>query len=194
MVAMLAFGGTFAYFTATTTAQSKEVQTGRVQLGANSTFTLTTKVVPGQELLVGDENKVTITSNSNVKTYVFVKFSVDITKATGEGYNTAVLKKVTAEPKAEGEYKLTPTVAADWKLVPDQTDVYYAVIEGAEASTPKDVCSSITFDGYSVSTEALKGSLMDATIKVTIDSSAAQYEGFGTDVAGAYAAATIDNK
>ena len=193
MVAMLAFGGTYAYFTATAGAQSKTATTGRVQLGGNSVSELVQKVVPGKELLNG--GKVTVTPNSTVKTYVFVKFSVSIAKDSGEGVNTATLTEITGEAAcdAEGEYKLVPSVEDAWQPVSGQSNVYYTVVEESAGTIAIDVCKAITFDGYSVSTETLKGSLMDATITVTIDSSSIQFEGFASDVAGAYAAATIDN-
>ena len=174
MVAMLAFGGTYAYFTAQTTAVSPTTTTGRVQLGANSVATLTQQVVPGQELLSGD---VTVTSNSTVDTYVFITFSASIEKAAGDDVNTAVPAAVTDTPDAEGEYKLVATPVTGWNLIADSTTVYYKKVT-ANTATPITVCSSIKFDGYSVSTESLKGSLMDATITVTIDSSAIQCEGF----------------
>ena len=81
MVAMLAFGGTFAYFTATTTEASDTATTGTVKLGANTIATLVdTNVVSGQQLF-GESSKVQVTSASNVDTYVFITFTVSMSGA-----------------------------------------------------------------------------------------------------------------
>ena len=74
MVAMLAFGGTFAYFTATATKiDSDTVTTGTVAIangeGASITKTFTADyAVPGDTLWTVN---VTLNSTSNVKTYIF---------------------------------------------------------------------------------------------------------------------------
>ena len=200
MVAMLAFGGTYAFFTAQTTEVSKTATTGRIQLGANGLATLVQTVVPGQELLTAP---VTVESKSNVKSFVFITFSVDFAKASGEGINAAAATKSSdGTCDTEGEYKLTYEMSekdGEWALVDGQTDVYFMVVTGSEEAKAIEVCSSIKFDGHSVSTETLKGSLMDGTVTVTIDSSAAQYDGFEYEAeateaekaAVAYAKATI---
>ena len=82
MVAMLAFGGTFAYFTATASQASGSVTTGTVQLGANTMATLVAdNVVSGQQLF-GADSKVQVTSKSNVDTWVFITFSATMDGGT----------------------------------------------------------------------------------------------------------------
>ena len=75
MVAMLAFGGTYAYFTATTATRTNDFHVGKVALKSTGTFaTLEERnVVPGDPVLKGS---VTYTNESNVDTYIAVVFDI----------------------------------------------------------------------------------------------------------------------
>ena len=166
MVAMLAFGGTYAYFTATASEVKNTVTTGTVKLNANTMATLVSdKVVSGSSLI--DTGSVQVTSASNVDTYVFVTFSV-----TFDGAGNP--KKSAAECTTEGDYFLDVTQAAGWTPVSDETNVYGRLVTAAEANTPIDVCTGIRFYGYSQSTESTTGTLMNKTITITISSEAIQ--------------------
>ena len=166
MVAMLAFGGTYAYFTATASEVEGTATTGTVKLNANSIGTLVTdKVVSGSSLL--KSGSVQVTSASDVDTYVFVTFS-----ATFDGSGNQ--KESAAECIAEGDYYLAVTQAGGWTLVSGETNVYGRKVTAAEANTPIDVCTGIKFYGYSKSTETTPGTLMGQTITVTISSEAIQ--------------------
>ena len=144
MVAMLAFGGTYAYFTATAREVEGTATTGTVKLNANSIGTLVTdKVVSGSSLL--KSGSVQVTSASNVDTYVFVTFSVTFDGAGKE-------KESAAECTAEGDYFLDVTQAGGWTAVSDETNVYGRLVTAAEANTPIDVCTGIRFYGYRKST------------------------------------------
>ena len=166
MVAMLAFGGTFAYFTATTTEKSGTVTTGTVQLGENTMATLVAdKVVSGQQLF-GTDSKVQVTSKSNVDTWVFITFS-----ATMDGGTRVDSLR---DMDAEGEYYLEISQASGWTPVIGHETVLSRKVTAAEANTKIDVCTGIKFYGMSASTESAVGTIMNKTITVTITSEAIQ--------------------
>ena len=211
MVAMMAFGGTYAYFTATTAKVTETATTGRVQLTENSAYELNAIVVPGQELLAEDKT-VSVVSNSTVKTYVFVKFSATFAKGTEGTYvdGEPALKANKEACTAEGNYCITPSLnlydadenPTGWKTYVDNkgnedpTDditVYYVELEPAVdeetdefTSSTLEVCDSILFEGKSQSNGASKGVLMDGTLTVTISSASIQFD-YVDDVADAYA-------
>ena len=165
MVAMLAFGGTYAYFTATASEVEDTVTTGTVKLNANSIGTLVSdNVVSGSNLL--ESGSVQVTSASNVDTYVFVTFSVAFDGAGNP-------KKSAAECTTEGDYFLDVTQAAGWTPVSGETNVYGRLVT-ANSADPMDVCTGIRFYGYSKSTESTTGTLMNKTITITISSEAIQ--------------------
>ena len=169
MVAMLAFGGTFAYFTATASQESRSVTTGTVQLGANTIATLVAdNVVSGQQLFDAD-SKVQVTSKSNVDTWVFITFS-----ATMDG---GTLVDSLGDMDAEGEYYLEISQASGWTPVTGHETVLSRKVSSSEASTPIDVCTGIKFYGMSASTESAVGTIMGKTITVTIASEAIQVIG-----------------
>lgn len=75
MVAMLAFGGTYAYFTATSASRVSKFKVGTVALKSNATFkTVDKNVVPGDVIL--DNATISYINESNVNTYIAVVFDV----------------------------------------------------------------------------------------------------------------------
>ena len=111
MVAMLAFGGTFAYFTATSADKNTTVTLGYVSLTTDAATSLNitkTVAVPGDKLL--DNAEVTLTNASTVSTYIFVSFSV----VNGDIPEAMITSNINGKDEAT---KLTP--------VPDETNVYY---------------------------------------------------------------------
>ena len=187
MVAMLAFGGTFAYFTATTgSVGANDIKTATVQLGANSVAGLVkTDIQSGSKIA----DSVTVTNKSDVKTYIFVTFTVSMNKGTAVASKDKIVK--------EGDYCLDYTLnegstSGKWtKLagVESAKNVYYTLADKATNTTDGDVynvCSAINFYGMSNSTETSVGSLMGATITVTIVSeSIQQLSEAGTNFASA---------
>ena len=127
MVAMLAFGGTFAYFTATTASQSMDVTTGKVVLTSNlagdgsvTFYSEDEAIVPGQPLVDG---VVTFTNASTVDTYVAVKFTLTATrdgKAVEEATLTALKEAIGLE------------LNANWVQGSTNKDVY--VLKGSASS------------------------------------------------------------
>ena len=84
MVAMLAFGGTFAYFTAKTTSDTKTLQTGYVKLESNGALAAitATNVMPGQEILAASAVKLTV-DTSEAGNYVAIKFTITAKDSAG---------------------------------------------------------------------------------------------------------------
>ena len=81
MVALLAFGGTYAYFTASAKDITGTVTFGEVKLNAaGSTFTAQSNVVPGTKFASG---LIEVDNHATVPTYIVVKMSV---KYVGDYY------------------------------------------------------------------------------------------------------------
>ena len=84
MVAMLAFGGSYAYFTATATASSGTATTGYVHLTSNDAFTFTkTNVMPGDLLLAAGAATLQVDTTDDAGNYVAVQFVITAVKADG---------------------------------------------------------------------------------------------------------------
>ena len=178
MVAMLAFGGTFAYFTATATSKTGTVNTGVITLSTEgATFTITkTNVLPKESILSPtDAQGISYSAAGATRAQVaFFTFTVEIEKAdTPVSGATLTMTLPTSGLFAdavnlEGGSATTSTVAI---LVP--------------ASTP-----SITMDGLQVAfdatAESVNGStpdLMGATITLTIEAKSIQAVGSdGTEI------------
>ena len=168
MVAMLAFGGTFAYFTATTEEDTASLKTGVVQLTSQDIATVeNTKVVPGQDVC----GEISVTDNSNVASYIFV-----IVSAT----SSAGTEVTSAEDLAEGKFMLT-FKDTTWELLTGEGvtgKVYYKETAGVTTATKLTVASGVKYDAVSTSSEAAAGTLMNNDLTVTIRSTAIQKEGF----------------
>ena len=178
MVAMLAFGGTYAYFTATATGKSDTAQTGSVLLKNNVVTLVDTNVVPGMELLKAETN-VSVVNDSNVATFIFVKFSVKGATDTAT---------------------LTAQVGSDWtdyhtidESVAEGT-VYFNEAAAVSTETTIVVTSSIKFDEKqdSVSLDGVENGNMSQTITVTLESASIQQEGL--TVKTAYEELVKDNR
>ena len=173
MVAMLAFGGTYAYFTATATTNSASIKTGYVGLIAstidatNSDYELTvTNAFPGDVLIA---NPVTVTAEtSDTKgVYVAVKFEV-------EGVTDIA-----------NLFKLDTT---KWQLVSDNTYVYISaadtaakLTDGQSATVLANVKLEETVTGEPTTqngAEIVDGSLQNKTITIGIKSAAVQVSNF----------------
>ena len=85
MVAMLAFGGTFAYFTATATDRSGSAKTGYVKLSSNDAFATIVKenIMPGDTILAENAMQLTVNTTDNEGNYVAVKFVITAVKSDG---------------------------------------------------------------------------------------------------------------
>lgn len=178
MVAMLAFGGTFAYFTAQTTkVESGNLTTGTIMLKNSSATFVTGMVMPGQELLATDSKLAVDPTGSTAAQYVFVKITI-------------------VKPK-NATATVTPTInTAEWKdyntldTSVEAGTVYYKEV-AANVTSAIDFCTSIKFeaDANYVDGKA-EGStnvaIEGATISVTFESKSIQQFGF-KDAKEAYA-------
>ncbi len=168
MVAMLAFGGSFAYFTASADEAKTSVKTGKVQLTANSVATLVEEnVVSGMQLV--KSGNVSVTSASNVDTWVFVTFAVTFTDSTG-----ATKTPVTQATMGEETFWLDYSVKDGWTELKDYKGVYGKQFTGSADAKTEVVCDSIKFYANSNSTTSALGSLMDGSIEVKISSESIQ--------------------
>ena len=169
MVAMLAFGGTYAYFTATAgEAMSGDFTTATVQLGNNTMFTFTDdKVVSGQKIV--EDGTVTVTNKSNVATYIFIKFSADFENQVGNQVDSY------AEMVADGDYYLAIDGVEGNGWTKHTTGVYYREAAAAKSGEETfDVCKSVVFFGKSASSASAAGTLMNQKFVVSIESASVQ--------------------
>ena len=194
MVAMLAFGGTYAYFTATAGEMSDSVTTGIIKLDNNTVALSAVNVVSGEELLSGDDDKIVVTNSGSTRGYwVFVTFNVEIEGVTGAVVATDKAdfdtKVAAVENDGKDIYCLDYDVITGegkWAKVDGETNVwgYHVTDTAVESATDIDVCTSIKFYGRSASvatpadgdTEATvtQGSLMGKTITVSVTAQAIQ--------------------
>ena len=135
MVAMLAFGGTYAYFTDTATGSTtNSVLTGTVDLGASATVTL---AIQDDETLLLPGDTLTMTANvdntSDVAIWAFVVFDL------------------TGDTLPDGTLTMTP--ASGWTLLEIDgkeisKDVYYApVTAGGTVAITATGTFLVTADG-----------------------------------------------
>ena len=121
MVAMLAFGGTFAYFTATATDRSGSAKTGYVKLSSNDAFATIVKenIMPGDTILAANAMQLTVDTTDDEGNYVAVKFVITAVKsdnATSIPTETLTSYGVTADSiladSGEGWY----AACCDWNV------------------------------------------------------------------------------
>ena len=172
MVAMLAFGGTFAYFTATTAGYTGSATLGTVSLkdDAATQIKIQGLCVPGDKLV--DNKAVTLTNASDVDTYIFVTFKVESTL-----------------PEAAKD-KITGTIAGEgWTALTGEANVYY-IDAAASTNYTGTVNISISADLAENNHDGQTGEAlhyMGKTITVTFDARSIQKSGFN-NVSDAYAA------
>ncbi len=136
MVAMLAFGGSFAYFTAATKEQSGSFTTALVQLNGAENQTIS---LSKQKLVVPKDTftaSVTLASKSTVATFVF--FTVDLDTAAG---STSSLEL--AETNGVVATGFTVNNFTDNNGTTDNAEddvvVYYVEVDAATEQTAKTV-------------------------------------------------------
>ncbi len=173
MVAMLAFGGTFAYFTATATKNSASITTGTVGLQVSQisgdAYTLTMEnVVPGDVI---SSSALTLTTES-AGTDLFIAIKVVLTNEDGSlaGNNLADVTKW---------LNATPYTSATW--VRTSTDNVYVLGSGTTAkSVPSAAQVKITPDQikFEANADWVQGStkpvLMGASLTITFEARAIQ--------------------
>ena len=199
MVAMMAFGGTYAYFSAKAEASSGNVTTARIHLTKNAVATIkNTTAVSGTELLQA-ESDIVVTVDNTTDTWVVVAFSVSVD-------GVAASKNKTGSATAEGqlaaeEFALIITEGTGWtklkatKTAGEDTETLALYAQKVTANADDkalEVCTSIQFIAnteYNVPQEgaATGGDIMDKTITVSVESRAIQALNYDSAILSAQA-------
>ena len=173
MVAMLAFGGTFAYFTASTTDKSGTITTGKVQLNASGDFVAElNNIMPGDEITNG---KITLsTAESTEATYVAIRYTITANDSTGtpiDDLSTINLESV-----------------LDLKWVESDTDGIYVYSDTSTDATPVNAGTTIDVttaalvfdadDNWVQGEGSSTAKLMGATITIKFEARSIQSSGF----------------
>ena len=207
MVAMLAFGGTYAYFTATATKKTTgEFTTGSIKLEANDDATFVsglTNVVPGDALTTGP---LTLTTTSaGTDSYIAIKVTI---KATDDNDAPLDLTDTSLE-SAIGLLATEPTTGSKWVA---GTGNYTNVFVLAATKTPTAVATGQTIkitdaalifqadDDWNQTTAdgsadyISDSKLMGATLNITIEARSVQSKNWndGGDAQVGGTAATVD--
>ena len=155
MVAMLAFGGTYAYFTAQTkTLNTNKLTIGTVKLVSDGTATIeaTGTIVPGAKLISGN---IGYTNSATVETLVAVVMSVKI------GNDNLTLEEDETVAGKLATYGVTLSTTADWDA-PQYNEtlggfVYtlksYTLEDSTKAAAVQFTNKDVTFDANEHRTE-----------------------------------------
>ena len=169
MVAMLAFGGTYAYFTATANNVTGNTTTGYVRLKSNQdAFTaVKANVLPGDALITGDIKIATVETTDGSGNYVAVKITV---KAVDKANNELTLSDL-------GFTTINP--GSDWAETSTNSGIFY--LSEAVKDEEDVVISSDSFKiPHTVNDQSTEEkpngakNLMEATITVTVETRSIQ--------------------
>ena len=158
MVAMLAFGGTYAYFTSTAKGLEGTVHTGYVKLTNTATsVVLASNVLPGDSLLTGDLTY-KVETTDELGNYVAIKVELttgDDDKDTALKLSDLVLSNTTWNSLGGGIYYTKDPVANNAS----------ATVTAADLKLPTTV-----YDNWdsTIQSPAAENGLMDIDITVTI--------------------------
>ena len=175
MVAMLAFGGTFAYFTASTADKSGTIKTGKVQLNASGDFVAElTNIMPGDEITNG---KITLsTAESTEATYVAIRYTITANDSTGTPISD--LSSINLDS------------VLDSKWVESDTDGIYVYSATSTDATPVNAGTTIDVttaalvfdadDNWVQGEDSSTAKLMGATITIKFEARSIQSSNFNT--------------
>lgn len=193
MVAMVAFGATYAYFTATATAKSTTVTTGTVKLAATydtTSFVANRTVFPGDYLIgTGSADspamKVTVTTDDPIGNYVAVKISITGTKNNAE-------KTALSLADLTNGTDLGTLLGTNWTVVDQANGVFIYTGEGSTPKAVKDgeytvIGAGVKFEATDNWTQDEEGNLnqysdnglMGATIKISVQAKSLQASNIG---------------
>ena len=193
MVAMLAFGGTFAYFTATAEKKTTgEFTTGSIKLESNDDATFVaslTNVVPGDALTTG---ALTLTPTSaGTDSYIAIRVTITATDSS----DTSLDLSETSLASAAGLLAGTPVAGSTWApasgtypnvFVLAATTTPTAVTTGTLINITDDALTFAAGDNYDQSREDEEGyisdsKLMGATLSITIEARSVQSKNWNDD-------------
>ena len=205
MVAMLAFGGTYAYFTATaTTKTTGEFTTGSIKLESNDDASFTaslTNVVPGDELSTG---ALTLeTTSSGTDSYIAIKVTITATDSSDASLSLAG----TSLESPSGLLSGTPYTGSTWVAgTGNYTNVFVLAATTTPTAVPTTQTINITGDKlvFTADDEWIQDNdkegyiseskLMGATLSITIEAKSVQSKNWhnGGDAQVGGTAATVD--
>lgn len=183
MVAMLAFGGTFAYFTATTNTTTQEATLAKVILKNSTAVTVARpNLLPGDVIIAN--NQITFSNESTVATIVFVTMVSEVEDANGSDLTVASLLNIT-DPSGWSEYEPESPDAG--------TKIYYKTVN-AIADQTAPIAETVAFGAKVIVNSALldvwaeensgtanyisENRYMGASVTVTISANSVQAKGF----------------
>lgn len=178
MIAMVAFGATYAYFTATATAKSTTVTTGTVKLDATydgTSFAASRTVFPGDYLIgkgSGNAMTVKVTTDDPNGNYVAVKISITGTK------NNATHDALTLDDLTKETTTIASLLGGNWTAVGSDGVFIYTGPDGDTAKAVKDTDGDLVVIGAGVVFDATDNwtqgetysdaGLMGATINISV--------------------------
>ena len=175
MVAMLAFGGTFAYFTATATNKTGTVQTGTISIKSdNSTISFTkTGILPHESLLTGEEATAITYDTSAATRAQIVYFTIKVEIKNGTDNVDGATLVVTAPSLTNA---VTLAGATD-------TEKTVAVLVAKDTNSVAMTGLQVSFDANAVNANGAGHKLMGATITLTISAKSIQaVQADGTEI------------
>ena len=175
MVAMLAFGGTFAYFTATAKQDSADITTGYVKLNSNGGLAKIelTNVMPRDELVAADGITLTVDTSEAKGNYVAIKFTITAVAEDGSPIDVSSLglnaDSILAS-NGEGWYKAD----ADNNIYIYGTDESTAVAKTGEVIVNSSAFVFDATDNWTQGQTHSDDKLMKATITITMEARSIQ--------------------
>ena len=214
MVAMLAFGGTYAYFTATADGLEGSVQTGSLVLTQDATTFTTmadTKIAPGEYAFgdAGNKEIVSLKHKNTIASYVFVEFDVAPVDIDGKlvaktGENTYVdvfdIQLTTNDDATQGWKKLQDGVyyyevttlyeSGEAKALPnfEFSVLFNTAVQSNNAQTGGETHNVYVESGETGSeTYTQASTIMGVTLSAKLNFASIQKAIYGDNVASAYA-------
>ena len=174
MVAMLAFGGTFAYFTATADTKSGSTKTGVITLSTdNTTITISKQnILPHEALLTTEEAKgITYDTTDATRAQVaFFTFTVEIKKGDAPVAGASLI----ITPPDEGAFENAVVMTTGEGIENSDTAKTVAILIPAATNSIDMTGLAVSFDATAESDNGEIPALMGATITITIEAKSIQ--------------------
>ncbi len=193
MVALLAFGGTYAYFTATANPDTGSVQTGKVAL-VDSTDTnsklqkvMTKSVLPGEEVLKAATFALS-NQGTTVRSYAFVEIEALVNDTvlyakTGDSTGVKIVSVSVAgsdwQQHAEGVYYYVSDAATDANKLPTLT-ITVEFSDAVQANNDQTAGEKHNLYEDQTCSKAYTGKIMDVPVVINLNSFSIQESGYTT--------------
>ena len=202
MVAMLAFGGTYAYFTDVANIPSfAGTSTGTIALGDGTTFTATAalkNIVPSEKVFEEDLT-LTIVDESNRAAYIFIEFDITAAAVTGEA-DKFVVSGLAGKTASVGgstvdiqSIKIDLNETATPEDDSDDTTIYYILTEELDADENRELATrTYTISGLNATLDDSATNVwQNKAITISASVEIIQATGFEGDVEAAYKTARV---